>query len=70
MSTSSVRIPDPEVSPSTMTITTTEIQLPDEWRERMRSGVNFRVELILHVDGAVQTPTEAAKWRARWLSVA
>ena len=64
-----VAIPNPEVAPSAVTITTTNFDLPQEWRKRIKAGCNFKVELVLHVEGAVQTPTAGTKWRCKWLEV-
>jgi hypothetical protein len=65
----STAIDDPETPPSTVTIAAFDFDLPEDWRCRMGSGVNFKVEMVLHVADAVQTPTQGLKWRCKWLEV-
>ena len=62
-------IPDPEAAPSAVTISTIDFDMPEDWRKRIKAGSNFKVELVLHVEAAVQTPSTATKWRCKWLSL-
>ena len=62
-------IPDPKVAPSSVTITTTNFDLPEAWRSRIKAGSNFKVELVLHVEGTVQKTSGGPKWRCKWLEV-
>jgi len=55
-------------------IGSTRITVPDEWRAQLKRGRVFKLELTLHVDGAMQPfrdgePDGEAFWRARWLEV-
>jgi hypothetical protein len=63
------RIPDPDVSPSRVVGHLVDIPLPDAMRERAASGVNFRVELVLHIDHCEELANGSTRWRARWLEV-
>jgi hypothetical protein len=36
-----------------VTISGFDFDVPEEWRSRLKSGANFKVELVLHVAGAV-----------------
>lgn len=55
--------------PSRLSISTTEITIPDDWRERIQPGMNFRVELVLHIEGVGETATRGRRWYGRWLEV-
>lgn len=61
-------VDDVAAPPSKLTISTTEITLPDDWRERMEPGMNFRVELVLHIEGIGETAA-GRRWYGRWLEV-
>ena len=47
----------------------TEIAMPDDWRMRMDPGMNFRVELVLHIEGVAETAKWGQRWYGRWLEV-
>jgi hypothetical protein len=63
------RIPDPEVPPTRVLAHLVEIPLSDDMRARAASGVNFRVELVLHIDYAQVLDDGSTRWKARWLEV-
>ena len=62
-------IDDPDEPPSRVMSYSLDFPIPDDWKHRMASGVNFRCEVVLHIDNAEQTDSGGTRWRGRWLEV-
>lgn len=52
-----------------LSLATTELVIPNDWRMRMEPRINCRVELVLHIEGVVETGISGRRWHGRWFEV-